>query len=211
MKSPRRPAAFAGPDAEDERELMAAARDRGWPTPQVYADGADTLGQSPALDRLTAAVMAGRHDGLLMAAPADPAAAMELLLHCTRHGVTVVFVAAARGPSQLETPPAAAFAMKPSETWDVLAQARLEALAGLFPDWRIWLDRLGWHARRRSDGFMQGYRPGSPAFHVLATSATDLAGQLCWQQAADQHAPNGCQASGQRSGEDTGAASALVQ
>ena len=80
-----------------------------------------------------------------------------------------------------------------AETWDVLAQARLEALANLFPDWRIWLDRYGWHARRRGD-WMQGFRPGAPAFHVSARNATDLAAQLCWQQAADSYAPDGCQA-----------------
>jgi hypothetical protein len=82
-----------------------------------------------------------------------------------------------------------------AESWDVLAQARLEALAGLFPEWRIWLDRNGWHARRRGDSFLQGYRPGAPAFHVRADNALDLAAQICWQQAADEHAPDGCQAS----------------
>jgi hypothetical protein len=80
------------------------------------------------------------------------------------------------------------------ESWDVLARARLEALAGLFPDWRVWLDPHGWHARRRGDSFLQGYRSGAPAFHVSADNALDLAAQICWQQAADEHAPDGCQA-----------------
>jgi hypothetical protein len=75
---------------------------------------------------------------------------------------------------------------------DALALGGLEALGELFPEWRIWLDRHGWHARRRSDGFVQGYRPGAPAFHVSAASAVDLAAQLCWQRAADEHFPEGC-------------------
>jgi hypothetical protein len=77
------------------------------------------------------------------------------------------------------------------EPWDVLPRARLEALAALYPDWRIWLDQHGWHARRR-DGYLQDYRPGAPAFSVHAGTATGLAAQLRWQQAADAHAPYGC-------------------
>jgi hypothetical protein len=157
-----------------------------------------------------------------MAAP-DPGLLMRLLSHCTKHGVAVSFLpgpaawaeggmsapppprpAAAPAPVAVPAPrpaPPAARATgvagpgvpQPSESWDVLAQARLEALAGLFPDWRIWLDRAGWHARRR-DSFVQGYRPGAPAFHVRASSAVDLAAQLCWQQAAETHTPDGCQA-----------------
>lgn len=79
----------------------------------------------------------------------------------------------------------------PAEPWDVLPRARLEALAALYPDWRIWLDQHGWHARRR-DGYLQDYRPGAPAFSVHAGTATGLAAQLRWQQAADAHAPYGC-------------------
>jgi hypothetical protein len=79
-----------------------------------------------------------------------------------------------------------------AEAWDVLARARLEALTALFPGWRIWLDRAGWHARRRSDGYLQAYQPGAPVFHVRAANALDLAAELCWQEAADQHAPEGC-------------------
>jgi hypothetical protein len=81
------------------------------------------------------------------------------------------------------------------ESAELLPQARLEALAGLFPGWRIWLDGQEWHARRRSDGFVQDYQPGAPAFHVSADSAMDLAAQLCWQHAAERHAPGGCEAS----------------
>ena len=73
-------------------------------------------------------------------------------------------------------------------------RAALEALAEIYPDWRIWLDEHGWHARRRGEGFVQGYRPGAPVFCVHADTATGLAAQLCWQQAAEAHAPEGCRA-----------------
>ena len=78
------------------------------------------------------------------------------------------------------------------EDWAVLARARAEALAGLFPDWRIWLDQAGWHARRRQDAYLQAHHNGAPAYSVHAATPTALAAQLCWQQAADQHAPDGC-------------------
>jgi hypothetical protein len=78
------------------------------------------------------------------------------------------------------------------EHQDVLACARKEALSELFPGWRVWLDHAGWHARRRAGAFQHEYRPGAPAFHVSARTATDLAAQLCWQQAAEEHAPVGC-------------------
>ena len=44
----------------------------------------------------------------------------------------------------------------------------------------IWLDNLGWHARRRG-AHLQVYRPGAPAVHVRAD-------QLCWHQAPAGHA-----------------------
>jgi hypothetical protein len=78
------------------------------------------------------------------------------------------------------------------EVWGVLARARIEALSALFPAWRIWLDRAGWHARRRDAMYLQIRQEGAPAFSVHADSPTDLAAQLCWQQAADRHAPDGC-------------------
>jgi len=74
---------------------------------------------------------------------------------------------------------------------EVLADAALQALAGLFPDWLVWSDEHGWHARRR-EGFVQLYSDGAPAFSVHASDATGLAAQLRWQQAADAHAPHGC-------------------
>jgi hypothetical protein len=75
---------------------------------------------------------------------------------------------------------------------EILTRAGVEALTGAFPDWRIWADDHGWHARRRGDVYLQAYRRGAPAFCVHAISAVDLAAQLRWQQAADIHAPAGC-------------------
>ena len=43
-------------------------------------------------------------------------------------------------------------------------------------------------------GVVEGKSYGAPAFHVSAGNAIDLAAQLCWQQAAEDHAPDGCQA-----------------
>jgi hypothetical protein len=187
--------------------MMLAARQRRWPAPKIYAETGEDGEDGQALARLERAITAGRHDAVLMPPPGDPSHLMRLLMHCTRHGVTVTFVAAQvpapRAPVTPVTPAVAAAANdsrqaahppRPRESWDVLARARLEALAGLFPDWRVWLDRNGWHARRR-EGFLQGYRPGAPVFSVSADTATDLAAQLCWQQAADAHAPDGCHAS----------------
>ncbi len=191
MTSPRHPAAYLrSAGAWATHAMMDEARRRGWPAPEIYAEderAADgTYG--PALQRLEAAIVAGRHDALLMAAPADPSLLMRLLSHCTKHGAAVSFLPGGQAV-------AAPLSITPSsESWDVLAQARLEALAALFPEWRIWLDRSGWHARRR-DSFVQVYRPGAPAFHVRAANALDLAAQLCWQQAAEAHTPDGCQAS----------------
>jgi hypothetical protein len=76
----------------------------------------------------------------------------------------------------------------------VLAEAGVEALAELFPRWRIWADgNSRWHAARRGE-FIQGYHQGAPAFYVHAASAAELAGQLRWQEAAETHAPFGCSA-----------------
>jgi hypothetical protein len=203
MTTPRRPAAYVRiPGAWARHAMTQAARERGWPAPTIYAedDRGPDGSYGPALDRLEAAVVAGRHDALLVAAPGQPGKLMGLLSRCTRHGVTVSFLpgpaASAEGAMPAREQPADGAGPggpQAAETWDVLAQARLEALAGMFPDWRIWLDRNGWHARRR-DGFVQGYRAGAPAFHVRAVSAVDLAAQLCWQQAAEAYAPDGCQA-----------------
>jgi hypothetical protein len=83
----------------------------------------------------------------------------------------------------------------PPEPPEVLAEAGVEALAELFPEWRIWADCSGWHAARRGE-FVQDYHDGAPAFYVHARSASGLAGQLRWQQAAQVHAPFGCSRSG---------------
>jgi hypothetical protein len=205
MATPRRPAAYLGVSTADgEQAVIHAARQRDWPAPKVYADSEESLqagGAGLALDRLDAAVTAGRHDGLLLTPPGNPSALMQLLMHCTQHGVTVGFVhVLAAEDNQVVTAATASTRPLPllptsGEHWDILAQARLEALDGLFPDWRIWLDRHGWHARRRGAGYLQGYRAGAPAFCVHARTAVDLAAQLCWQRGADDHAPDGCQAS----------------
>ena len=77
----------------------------------------------------------------------------------------------------------------------VLTSAQVEALSDLFPDWRIWVDDNGWHARRRTGMYLQSYSRGAPTFSVHADTAVGLAAQLRWQQAADIHAPAGCSAS----------------
>jgi hypothetical protein len=67
-----------------------------------------------------------------------------------------------------------------------LAEAGVEALAQLFPRWRIWVDTdsSAWHASRRG-AFVQDYRDGAPCFSVHAPSAGELAGQLLWQEAVE--------------------------
>jgi hypothetical protein len=221
------PAPETATEARCRQAMMQESRQRGWPAPIIYADSDRGFGADAdsALARLEAAISAGRHDALLVTVPGvlhDPAPLMRLLAGCTKHGVTVSFVpaiadspvhdtadrpidlAGAR-PRSAPAPapaPAGPGCQASSEPWSVLVRARLEALAGLFPGWRIWLDQRGWHARRR-DGFLQGYRPGAPAFCVSAQTAVDLAAQICWQQAADVHVPDGC-AAGQRAHTGTG-------
>ena len=201
MSKPSRPAVYLPRAGNDIRsELIRSARQRGWPQLEIYTEQDGQPGA--ALASLTAAIIVGRHDAILTPVPDDPSPLVPLLRHCTSHGVTVSFVAPAAPVSARASAaavaapgdPAGALSAPVGEPWEVLARARLEALAGLFPEWRIWLDRSGWHGRRR-EGFLQGYRPGAPVFSVCAATATDLAAQLCWQQAADEHAPDGCQAS----------------
>jgi hypothetical protein len=206
-----RPAAYirAAP-GEDLDWLRAAvtegAQQRGWPAPEVYAE--DRLdpdaSSTPVLSQLEAAIEAGRHDALLVTDPGAITGSarylVSLLFRCTRNGVVVGFLipaAPAAPPAAAQLPLDAAAAPNPlsaEETWDVLARARLEALAGLFPDWRIWLDQRGWHARRRQSPYLQVVSNGAPAYCVHSRTATELAAQLCWQQAADRHAPDGCSA-----------------
>jgi hypothetical protein len=76
----------------------------------------------------------------------------------------------------------------------ILTDAGLQALAELFPGWKIWTDAHGWHARRNG-GFIQDYHYGAPAFSVHANGPAELAAQLRWQQAAETHTPFGCQRS----------------
>lgn len=196
---PLRPAAYlpAGGDAA-RRAVTRAAHQRGWPAPEIY-DGDDPAhgDAGQALRALDCAVASGRHDAVLMTVPPDPAPIMRLLARCTKSGVLVTFLPSAAGQPAAAPPDARVTcpdAVQATENWELLAKAQLEAMAGLFPGWRIWLDAHGWHARRRGDGFVEQFRPGAPAFHVQASSAVDLAAQLCWQRAADEHAPRGCEA-----------------
>ncbi len=106
----------------------------------------------------------------------------------------VAAVEAGRHDALLITDPGAITGTATYLIGGLLARARLEALSGLFPGWRIWLDERGWHARRRHTPYMQVSSEGAPAYCVHADSPADLAAQLCWQQAADRHAPDGCAA-----------------
>jgi hypothetical protein len=206
-----RPAAYIraapGHDTDLARHRAAeGTRQRGWPPPVIYTEDQTDLaaGHAPALASLEAAIEAGRHDALLITEPGavyHPAPHLLPLLHrCIRHGVTVGFLLppppADRGPAipPRRRPPAAAQFPLARQTWGVLARARTEALTELFPTWRIWLDQHGWHARRRDTTYLQLRLDGAPAFSVHADTPTDLAAQLCWQQAADQHTPHGCPA-----------------
>ena len=211
MTGRARPAAYIRAASSDEdglarqREAVAdGSRQRDWPPPVIYAeDDADlAAGHAPELTRLAAAIKAGRHDALLITEPGAVFGTaphlVDLLQGCTRNGVTVGFLLppALTGPPVMQMPAAASPPRPPvlleREDWAVLARARAEALAGLFPDWRIWLDQAGWHARRRQDAYLQTHHNGAPAYSVHAATPTALAAQLCWQQAADQHAPHGC-------------------
>ena len=200
MTLARRPAAYlplpapgSGRVASDQA-MARAARRRGWPAPVIYADGdpGPAAQPGPALGRLEAAIESGRHDALLVPMPpalGDPAPLMRLLSRCTQHGVTVGLVLPSAPEPDLIFAPSGPPPRDPS---GILARARLDALAEMYPGWRIWLDSHGWHARRRNDGFLQGYRSGAEAFCVHAGTAPGLAAQLCWQEAATVNAPGGC-------------------
>jgi hypothetical protein len=207
MTEARRPAAFiravpgSGSGATGrEREAVAdAARQRGWPAPTVYAgeDGPDDT----ALARLEAAIVAGRHDVLMLAgqgavSDGGPALLMGLLLACTKNGVIVELLppplavggeAAIPEPAGLSRP--AARALENRERPAVLTRARVSAISRLFPGWRIWIDDHGWHARRRDGIFLQEFRRGAPAFCVHAVSEDDLTRRLHDQGTADARSP----------------------
>lgn len=194
MSTPRCPAAYLRtPSPPSQLAMVAAARQRGWPEPDLYADGPGS--GTPGLAELTTAIAAARHDALLLPiALAEQPAMLRLLAICTKQGVTVSFfapAAAAELPPDPDPFAAGAPHPAPQEPWSTLTRARLDALSELFPHWRVWLDRHGWHARRR-DAHLQVFRPGAPAFHVRAETATELAAQLCWQQAAEAYTPQGC-------------------
>ena len=200
----------AAPDEaglDRQREAVAeGARQCGWPPPAVYAKDAAELadGCAPALARLEAAIEISGHDALLITDPGVVTGTarhlMGLLLRCTRHGVVVGFLLPAAAPRarvmSLRRPARGRPAPEDvlpfpvqREAWGLLASTGVEALSELFPGWRIWLDRHGWHGRRRDAVYLQICRDGVPAFAVHADTATSLALQLCWQHAADCHAP----------------------
>jgi hypothetical protein len=202
-----RPAAFIravpGPGtaatALDRQAVADAARQRGWPAPTVYADedGADDT----ALARLEAAIVAGRHDVLMLAGQGavsggGPALLMGLLLACTKNGVIVELLPpplAAGGEAVIPEPPGlsrpAARSPEYPQRPAVLTRARVSAMSQLYPGWRIWLDDHGWHARRRDGIFLQEFRHGAPAFCVHAVSEEDLARRLRDQEATDAKSP----------------------
>lgn len=213
MTGPRHPAAYirgapAGgepPLARQRQAIMVSARERGWPAPEFYADEdpVEADGHGPALAMLSDAISAGRHDAVLISSPGaisvSPEYLMNFLFRCTRHGVPVDFLSSPAAPHDSAGQPASTGGQwppypLPRSARHVLVSAGIEALSGLFPDWRIWSDEYGWHARRRDTLYEQGYRNGAPAFSVHASSSMDLAAQLRWQQAADAHAPFGCSA-----------------
>jgi len=209
MQDRSRPAAYirAGrgdADLARHREAVAeGARQRGWPRPTLYIEKPADVdrGRAPALARLESAIEVSRHDALLIT---DPGAAagqathlMGLLYRCTRNGVSVGFLLPAAPQSDVmslrpaarpEVPSALPFPVRRREAWGALTRARIGALTELFPDWRIWLDERGWHARRREAVYLQGLEPGVPAFSVHAETSTELAKQLYGQQAADRNA-----------------------
>jgi len=209
VTEPRRPAALirvapgSGADGlKRERQVVAdAMRERGWPAATVYSDDHGDRGDPdrPALARVEAAVLAGRHDALILAGEAvvtdgGPALLMRLLRACTKNGVAVEFlpsVPAARGATATAKPGAwpALRATAPGQGSTVLTRLRVDALSRLFPGWRIWLDDHGWHARRRDGAFLQEYGPGAPVFCVHCGSEAGLAAQLRDQEAADARAP----------------------
>jgi hypothetical protein len=191
MALARRPAAYlplAAPgrgSTAGQQTMDRAARRRGWPAPVIYAEGdpGPAAQPGPALGHLEAAIESGRHDGLLLPLPpvlGDAAPLMRLLSRCTQHGVAVGLVLPSAPEPDLTFPPSGSPARGPAS---ILARVRLDALAEMYPGWRVWLDSHGWHARRRDDGFLQGYQSGAPAFCVHAETAPGLAAQLCWQQA----------------------------
>jgi|SRR6185437_4633495 len=211
MTGRARPAAYIRARRGDQDELARqreavadGSRQRGWPPPVIYAENEADLaaGHAPELARLAAAIEGGRHDALLITEPGAVFGTaphlLDLLARCSRNGVTVGFLLppALAGAPVMRLPAAASPPRPPvlfeREDWAILARARAEALAALFPDWRIWLDQAGWHARRRQDAYLQARYNGAPAYSVHAATPTALAAQLCWQHAADQHAPDGC-------------------
>jgi hypothetical protein len=194
VNPPRYPAAYLRSGSEfGEMTMNRAAAELGWPEPDLYADLPGSSAPGAALQELTDAIAAGRHDGLLLPTPRSGEAAIwRLLASCARTGVAVSFILSADDSGRRQGLASGRTARgKSGEPAGTLMSASLEALGQVFPTWRIWHDRHGWHARRR-EGHIQLFRPGAPAFYVRAGDATSLAAQLCWQQAAETYTPDGC-------------------
>ena len=204
MTEARRPAALiravpgsgTGATARLRQAVADAAHQRGWPAPTVYAD--ENGPDDAALARLEAAIVAGRHDAVMLAGQGavgggGPAMLMRLLLACTKNGVRVELLPPPRtaGDEAAIAPPLTRLsrpAARPPANRErpaVLTRARVSAVSGLFPEWRIWLDDHGWHARRRVGVFLQEFQRGAPAFSVHADSEADLSRRLRDQEAAD--------------------------
>jgi hypothetical protein len=210
VTEPRRPAALirampgsaTGATARQRQAVADAARQRGWPAPAVYADEGRARPDDTALTRLQAAIVAGRHDVLMLAGQGavgdgGPASLMRLLLACTKNGVRVELLPPPLAAGEeVALPPSLAGLARPArrspayrERPAVLTRVRVSAMSGLFPGWRIWIDDHGWHARRRDGVFLQEYWRGAPAFCVHADSEADLSRRLRDQEAAAARPP----------------------
>ena len=208
MRQPTRPAAYIrvrpghGSLSPAQRAaILEVASRRGWPEPTIYADDGPVRadGYSPA--HLMAFLVRCTHHGVAVEFT-SPRAAPPVLMHPQASGWQSQSARQPARPARLPAAqPQAPLAGRPlapvpprcaAGNTEILTRAGVEALTGAFPDWRIWADDHGWHARRRGDVYLQAYRRGAPAFCVHAISAVDLAAQLRWQQAADIHAPAGC-------------------
>ena len=156
-----------------------------------------------ALARLAAAVEAGRHDALLITDPGAVTGAatylIGLLHRCARNGVVVGFLVPPAPGASPATATAPAGQVKPRDRWPSATGGCSHTPASRrCPG----CSRTGGSGSTSAAGtpaagqtpYMQVSSEGAPAYSVHAGSPTDLAAQLCWQQAADRHAPGGCAA-----------------
>ena len=74
----------------------------------------------------------------------------------------------------------------------VLADAGVEALAELFPRWRIWADmETGWHACRRG-GFIQDYHPDARPSRCTRERPGNSPASCAGRKKTEKHTPFGC-------------------